>query len=81
MSGATKVAQLSPGSSNTPPKSMTSAELDELEEDFESDVDDPTVFKIRKPIQPATALLLTTKDLHGVFELSTQFNWLFDLEE
>ncbi|KXN89657.1 hypothetical protein AN958_05524 [Leucoagaricus sp. SymC.cos] len=51
-------------SSITPPKSATEPELDELDDDFESDVDDPSVFKIRKPIKPATALLLTTKQLH-----------------
>lgn len=55
-------------SSLTPPKSITEPELDELEDDFESDVDDPSVFKIRKPIQPATALLLTTKELHGMLQ-------------
>jgi hypothetical protein len=81
MSEVTKGVQLSPVSSITPPKSMTSAELDELEDDFESDVDDPTVFKIRKPIQPATALLLTTKDLHGASEPSSQFSYLLDPEE
>lgn len=60
---------------------MASSELDELEDDFESDVDDdPTVFKIRKPIQPATALLLTTKDLHGVPEPYDQSYQLFDVE-
>jgi hypothetical protein len=54
-------------SSYTPPKTTTEAELDELEDDFDSeDIDDPNVFKIRKSIQPATALLLTTKELHGV---------------
>ncbi len=54
-------------SSVTPPKSPTDAELDELEDDFESDVDDPSVFKIRNPIEPATALLLSTKQLHGMY--------------
>lgn len=52
--------------SATPPRSPTDAELDELEDDFESDVDDPNTFKIRNPIQPATALLLSTRQLHGM---------------
>ena len=56
--------------SATPPRSTTDAELDELEDDFESDVDDdPNTFKIRKPIKPATALLLSTKQLHGMCRL------------
>lgn len=57
---------MSRASSVTPPKSATEAELDELEDDFESDVDDPNVFKIRHPLKRATAVLLTTKQLHGV---------------
>lgn len=66
--GRAENTMMSAVSSLTPPKSATDvdAELDELEDDFESDVDDPNVFKIRKPIKPATALLLTTKELHGV---------------
>ncbi|KAJ3570206.1 hypothetical protein NP233_g4563 [Leucocoprinus birnbaumii] len=51
-------------SSLSPPKSATEQELDELEDDFESDVDDPNVFKIRHPLKRASAVLLTTKDLH-----------------
>jgi hypothetical protein len=57
---------MSKESSATPPKSATEQELDELEEDFESDNDDPNVFKIRQPLQGASAVLLTTKQLHGV---------------
>jgi len=50
----------------SPPRSNAEAELDELEDDFQSDEDDPSVFKIRQPLKRASAVLLTTRQLHGM---------------
>lgn len=55
---------MSGGPSLSPPRSNVEPELDELEDDFQSDVDDPSVFKIRQPLKRASAVLLTTKQLH-----------------
>lgn len=58
---------MSARSEHTPPKSATEMELDELEDDdFESEDDDPNVFKIRNPISPATAKIFSTKELHDL---------------
>jgi len=50
----------------SPPRSNAEAELDELEDDFQSDEDDASVFKIRQPLKRASAVLLTTRQLHGL---------------
>jgi len=57
---------MSGGPSLSPPRSNVEPELDELEDDFQSDVDDPSVFKIRQPLKRDSAVLLTTKQLHGM---------------
>ena len=48
------------------------AEVDELEDEFESDDEDanPDAFRIHEPLQPPQATLFTTQVLHSMLDLS-----------
>ncbi|TFK43458.1 hypothetical protein BDQ12DRAFT_675017 [Crucibulum laeve] len=48
-------------------------EIDELEDDddFTSDTEDPNVFMIRDPLQPPTAKIFSTKELHALIHEGT----------
>lgn len=56
--------------SSPPPKTPTSAEIDELEEEFLSETEeDPNVFAIRNPLQRPDAKVFTTRQLHSLAPL------------
>jgi hypothetical protein len=55
-------------SSASPGKSAgVAAEYDELDEFNSDDDEDPNVFKIREPLEQASGVTYTTKQLHGLF--------------
>lgn len=56
-------------SSTSPSKAAEAeAEYDELD-GFNSDDDDPNVFRIRDSLEQASGVIYTTKQLHGLFSL------------
>jgi len=57
--------------SSPPPRTPTSAEIDELDEEFHSETEeDPNVFVIRSPLQRPDANVFTTRQLHSLAPLT-----------
>jgi hypothetical protein len=61
-----------------PPSPVRESEkFDELDDGFESDTDDPNVFKIRGALNPPSAKLLSTSELHSESALaSTSYGYI-----
>lgn len=65
--------------SSPPPKTPTSAEIDELEEEFFSETEeDPNVFAIRNPLKEPLPQIFTTRQLHtliheGMIDLNPSY--------
>lgn len=43
------------------------ADYDELDDEYDSDDEDPNVFRIRNPLSPPHAKIYTTRELHSKF--------------